>query len=92
MRLAKQSGAVDICFDDVGVLHADAAHALGLSFADIAAKNFDGPGPLEGEARAHFGEREVAWVLEWLADHKARWLPAFRQALANRSVPRPRGT
>ncbi len=86
LRKAKQSGAVDTWIDDLGVEEADEAVALGLSFADVAAENFAKAGEGAGEARAYFDEAKVLWFQDWLETQKARWLPVFRQALANRKV------
>jgi hypothetical protein len=86
LRDAKQVGAVDTWIDDLGVEEADEAVALGLSFADVAAENFARAGEDESEARSYFDEAKVLWFQDWLEEQKARWLPAFRQALANRRV------
>ncbi|WP_100962766.1 hypothetical protein [Bosea sp. FBZP-16] len=82
LREAKQLGAVDTWIDDLGVEEADEAVALGLSFAAVAAEDFDRSHDPEA-ARAYFDEAKVLWFQDWLETQKMRWLPVFREALAN---------
>ena len=89
LRQAKKAGSVDTWIDDLGVEEADEAVALGLSFADVATENFAKAGEDEREARAYFDEAKVLWFQDWLEAQRERWLPAFRQALANRRVASP---
>jgi hypothetical protein len=89
LREAKEAGCVDTWIDDLGVEEADEAVALGLSFADVATENFARAGENEAEARAYFDEAKVLWFQDWLEAQRERWLPAFRQALANRPAATP---
>lgn len=89
LRQAKKAGCVDTWIDDLGVEEADEAVALGLSFADVATENFAKAGEDEKEARAYFDEAKVLWFQDWLEAQRERWLPAFRQALANRQTALP---
>lgn len=84
LAAAKKAGACDTWIDDLGVEIADEAIGLGLSFGDLANRNFTKAGPEAEEARQYFDDRKVDWVQCWLDDQKKRWLPVFRQALANR--------
>lgn len=88
LAAAKQAGACDTWIDDLGVEIADEAVGFGLSFAAVASENFAKAGEDADEARAFFDDRKVEWVQSWLEDQKARWLPVFRQALANRRAGR----
>lgn len=88
---AKHAGACDTWIDDLGVEIADEAVGLGLSFGDIAEKNFAKAGEEADEAREYFDARKVDWVQSWLKDQKKRWLPVFRQAIANRASAQNEG-
>lgn len=82
---ALATGAVDTFMSDLGVKHADNAVAYGLSFADVAMGNFEKLGEDEGRARRDLPPETQGWFLDWLVEHRERWLAAFREALVKRS-------
>lgn len=86
LEKAEASGAVNTFMSDLGVRHADNAVAYGLSFEDVAMGRFDKCGEDEGLARKDFPPETQGWFLDWLDEHRTRWIPVFLEALAKRSV------
>lgn len=85
LKKAEASGAVNTFMSDLGVRHADNAVAYGLSFEDVAMGRFDKCGEDEGRARQDFPPETQGWFLDWLDEHRTRWIPVFLEALAMRS-------
>jgi hypothetical protein len=85
LKDAEATGAVNTFMSNLGVKHADNAVAYGLSFEDVAMGRFDKCGEDEGRARKDFPPETQGWFLDWLDEHRARWIPVFLEALAKRA-------
>ena len=85
LKEALATGAVDTFMSDLGVKHADNAVAYGLSFEDVAMGRFDKLEEDEDRARKDLPPETQGWFLDWLVEHRERWLAAFRDALAKRA-------
>lgn len=85
IKEALAAGAIDTFMSDLGVKHADNAVAYGLSFADVAMGRFEKLKKDEARARQDLPPETQAWFLDWLVEHRERWLAAFREALAKRA-------